>query len=50
VVHPVQLPDVQDAGPEYGWLRTALFFGFYAVLILGALLYLVWKLPRRNDD
>jgi hypothetical protein len=48
-VHPANLPNPQDAKPEGGLLRTILYFVLYAALILGALLYLRWKLPRHGD-
>lgn len=49
-VNPATLPDIQDAGPEYGLLRTILFFALYAALIVGALAYLRWKLTGVEDD
>jgi hypothetical protein len=49
-MHPAELPDVQQATPEYGTIRTLLFFGLYAALILGALAYLIWKLPRHGEE
>lgn len=48
-MNPANLPNAQDTGPEYGLLRTILFFVVYAALILGAVLYLRWKLPRHGD-
>ena len=52
-MNPAHLPNPQDAGPEYGLVRTVLFFVLYAALIIGAVVYLRCKLPReegRDDD
>ena len=49
-MNPANLPHPQDAGPGYGPVRTVLFFVLYAALIVGAVLYLRWKLPREEDE
>lgn len=46
MVHPADLPDVQDAGPGYGPVQTIVFFAVYAILIVAAVIYLLRKLPR----
>lgn len=48
-MNPANLPDPLDAGPEYGLVRTLLFFGLYALLMVAAVVYLLRKLPRRED-
>jgi len=48
-VNPANLPNPQDAKPEGGLLRTILYFVLYGLLILGAVLYLRWKLPRHDN-
>ena len=47
-MNPANLPHPQDAGAEAGPVRTVLFFVLYAALIVGAVLYMRWKLAR--DD
>jgi hypothetical protein len=49
-MNPANLPHPQDAGPEYGAVRTILFFALYVALIVGAVLYLRWKLPREEQE
>jgi hypothetical protein len=49
-MNPAHLPYPQDAGPEFGTVRTVLFFVLYAALIVGAVLYLRWKLPREDQE
>jgi hypothetical protein len=47
-MNPANLPNAQDTGPEYGLVRTILFFALYIAMFVGALLYLRWKLPRHG--
>lgn len=49
-MNAANLPHPQDAGPGYGPVRTVLFFALYAALVVGAVLYLRWKLPRGEED
>ena len=48
-IHPVSLPDLNVDEPEYGLLRTLLFVGVYLALLVGAVVYIVLKLPRRDE-
>ncbi len=48
-INPANLPDPLDATPEYGLVRTVLFFGLYVVLIVAAVVYVLRKLPRGDD-
>ncbi len=45
--NPAALPDPLDATSEYGLVRTILFFGLYLLLVVGLVVYLLRKLPRR---
>jgi len=47
-MNPANLPNPQDAAPPYGVVRTVLFFALYAAMIIGAVVYLRWKLPRQG--
>ncbi len=48
-MNPANLPDPLDATPAYGLVRTVLFFGLYAALIVAAVIYVLRKLPRGGD-
>jgi len=43
-MNPAELPDPLDGTGQYGPLRTVLFFVLYAALVVGAIVYLRWKL------
>jgi hypothetical protein len=49
-MNPAKLPDFQDAPHGYGAVQTIVFFAVYVLLVVGILLYLRWKLPRRDAD
>jgi len=49
-MNPANLPHPQDAGPGYGSVQTVLFFVLYVALIVGAVLYMRWKLPQGDED
>jgi hypothetical protein len=48
-MHPSSLSDLGTSQPEYGLLRTLLFLGVYLALFIGAVVYIVLKLPRRDE-
>jgi hypothetical protein len=48
-MNPADLPDLRDAGPEPGLVRLLLFLGCYVLVLVGAVVYLVRKLPRSSN-
>jgi hypothetical protein len=49
VESPVNLPDEFAAEAGYGGVQSVIFALIYAALIVGAIVYLVRKLPRGVD-
>jgi hypothetical protein len=50
MVHPLNLPEPRDAGPDYGLVRTIIFAVVYLALIVGLLWYLLRRLPGRSKE
>jgi hypothetical protein len=49
VENPADLPDALDGEPGYSLVRTLIFLAVYSALIIGAVVYLLRKLPRQDD-
>ena len=48
-MNPARIPDLPPLGQEGGGWRTVLWIVLYAACIGGAIAYVVWKLPHRDD-
>lgn len=49
-MNPASIPDLPPAMDEYSTWRTVLWIVLYLLFIGGMIAFVIWRLPRRDDD